>query len=484
MQDNLDKRSQDQLLLRKSEERLRQIVRASPVAMIVARGPNETMELANDKFTELFGYAMEDIPDVHHWWPLAYPDPNYREQIKAAWQLRIEKALRNSSAVESMEARVRCKDGSTRNIEFHLAMLGDDFLVSFVDLTARKMAEEALRASEERFRLAAEAGRMYAYQWDLATNMVIRSAECKNVLGGAAPLCAPLAEISARINPEDFTQISAAVSSICPQNPTNRVAYRSRKMDGTEVWLEQSFRGSFDQNGNVSSLVGMVVDITSRKETENALKALGGRLIEAQEQERRRIARDLHDDINQRLAILNIELHRLADDLPDSRETLRQTVENLSARVSRISTEISTITHELHSSKLELLGIVAAMRGFCKEMNALQNMAVDFQTSGVPLDLPRDISLCLFRVFQEALRNAARHSGTQEVVTKLTAEANEIILKIRDRGAGFTPECALNSQGLGLASMRERVGLVKGSLSIISKPNEGTSIHVRIPFKP
>ena len=397
--------------LRESEARSREIVSASPLAMLVSRAPEQVVEAINDKFTKLFGYTIEDMPDADHWWPLAYPVEETRERIKSEWATRIGAALRNMREIEPMEARVCCKDGSWKDIEFHISTLGDRFLVSFVDLTARKAAEEALRISEERFRLAAEAGRMYAYEWDRSSNRVVRSAECKNLLGEDSVLAAPLEEISRTVHPQDVAQMSAVMGALTPKNSTGRAMFRARKTDGTEIWLEQSFRGYFDDGGNLTGLVGMVADITGRKEAEDTLKALSGRLIEAQEQERRRIARDLHDDINQRLAILNIELQQLAENPPESRDQLKRKVKKLEAKASEISTEVSAITHELHSPKLELLGIVAAMKGFCEEMEKHHHITVDFRARAVSRDLPRNISLCLFRIFQEAVRNAAKHSG-------------------------------------------------------------------------
>jgi len=179
---------------------------------------------------------------------------------------------------------------------------------------------------------------------------------------------------------------------------------------------------------------------------------------------------------------LNIELQKLSDDPPESRAVLRQIVQELGAKASEISTEVSAITHELHSPKLELLGIVAAMRGFCEEMKKHQNIRVDFRQSGVPQNLPKAISLCLFRIFQEGVRNAGKHSGLGVVEAELAGAPTEITLKIRDKGAGFTSEDAQSSPGLGLISMRERVGLVKGSIAIESKPLGGTLIQVRIPL--
>jgi PAS domain S-box-containing protein len=470
------------LPLHAGEERIRQIVRASPVAMLVSRGKSQIVELVNDKFVRLFGYTTAEMPDVSHWWPLAYPEEKYREEIKSAWTVRIEEALRNYTEIEPMTARVQCKNGMKRVIEFHLSMVGDSFLVSCVDLTARMSADEALRVSEERFRLAAAAGRMYAYEWNVHTDIVIRSAECANILGAPVALRAPLSEVTSHIHAEDVPRIAAAIAALTPEHPTNRVSYRAFRANGTEVWLEQSFQGRYNAQGKLAGLIGMVADITERKEAEKSLTVLGGRLIEAQEQERRRIARDLHDDINQRLAILNIELQSLADHPPESKAALSERAEGLCKKVSDISTELSAITHELHSPKLELLGIVAAMRGFCEELGTHQNVFVDFLASGIPAELPRDISLCLFRIFQEALRNAAKHSGKQEFEAELRGKPNEIQLIVRDHGVGFNLENAMNGRGLGLISMRERVSLLNGTISIDSRPNGGTLIQVRIPL--
>jgi PAS domain S-box-containing protein len=471
-----------EMLLRESEARSRQIVDASPLAMLVSRAPEQIVEAINDKFTKLFGYTMEDMPDAEHWWPLAYPDEETRERIKSEWTTRISAALRYMREIEPMEARVCCKDGSCKDIEFHISTLGDRFLVSFVDLTARKSAEEALRISEERFRLAAEAGRMYAYEWDRASGRVVRSAECKKLLGEESPLVASMNEIAATVRPEDVAQMGSVIGALTPKNSTGRAVFRAQKTDGTEIWLEQSFRGYFDGEGNLTGLVGMVADITGRKEAEDTLKALSGRLIEAQEQERRRIARDLHDDINQRLAILNIELQQLAENPPESQNQLKRKIKELEAKASEISTEVSAITHELHSPKLELLGIVAAMKGFCEEMETHHNIAVDFRSSGVSRDLPRNISLCLFRIFQEAVRNAAKHSGVDRIKAELAGTANEIILIVSDCGKGFRLDEAQSSRGLGLVSMRERVSLVNGTISIESQLRAGTTIQVRIPL--
>jgi PAS domain S-box-containing protein len=597
--------------VQQSEERARQLVRNAPVAMIVSNRETQEIELANERFIRLFGYKLEDIPDVNQWWPVAYPDPAYRERVKTEWAVLLERVLDDPQRVERMEARVRCRDGISRDIEFHLSAFGDAYLVSFVDLTERKRSEQALRESEERLRLAAqagrmyafewdavtdkvahsaesadvlgfssqpgqgtgrawfericpqdrtsfvrligelhpdratyqtsyrvmsptggflwleengralfdaqgktvrvigmvanvterkaaeqalleseerlrlasEAGRMYAYDWDPVTDVLVRTTECKKILGEDAALVTTLREVWSKFREADRQRITAAMSKLSPKNPTTRVSYRSTRSDGSEVWLEQSVRALFDSSGKWIRLIGMVVDITKRKEAEQALATVSGKLIEAQEQERRRIARDLHDDVNQRLALLNIELQQLADRPPDTQEELRKRADELCQRASEISSDVSALTRELYSPKLELLGIIPAMRGFCDELASHQKVTVDFRHGDIPNRLPRDVSLCLFRVLQEALRNAVKHSGVQRFEAQLQAAPGAIQLTIRDEGTGFEPDEVNRGSGLGMVSMRERVGLVGGTIVIVSKPNGGTQIAVRIPLQ-
>ena len=469
--------------LRQREERERQLVRNAPVAMIVSDRNTQQIELANDRFIKLFGYSVEDIPGVDDWWPIAYPDETYREKVKAEWAVRSKRVFDDPERIERTEARVRCKDGTFRDIEFHLSVFGDSFLVTFVDLTDRKRAEQALRESEERLRLAAQAGKMYAFEWDAATDNVLLSAESVDVLGFSTEPGQRTGQTwFVRIFPQDHANFLKTIADLKPNQPTYQTSYRIVSPSGALIWLEESGTASFDAQGRVVRVVGMTANVTPRKEVERALATVRGKLIEAQEQERRRIARDLHDDINQRLALLNIEMQRLADCPPDSQTELRQRVQELCQQASEISSDVSALTRELHSPKLELLGIVPAMRGFCDELAHHQKVSVDFRHSDVPGRLPPDVSLCLFRVLQEALRNAVRHSGVQQFEVQLLGRPQEIELKIRDEGAGFDPDEASRGHGLGLVSMRERVSLLHGTISISSKANSGTEIALRIPL--
>jgi signal transduction histidine kinase len=193
---------------------------------------------------------------------------------------------------------------------------------------------------------------------------------------------------------------------------------------------------------------------------------LGRRLLEAQEHERQRIARELHDDISQRLALVAIKLK-------GSRR--------LQQEVSEIASDVQALSHELHSSRIELLGIAPAMRNFCAEFAIQQKAAVDFESDNLPSPLRPDASLCLYRILQEGLQNAAKHSGVMAFEVRLWSADGEIHLTIADRGKGFDMAAARGGRGIGLASMDERVKLVGGRLSIGSRPNDGATIHAIVP---
>jgi len=219
-------------------------------------------------------------------------------------------------------------------------------------------------------------------------------------------------------------------------------------------------------------------DITQRKQMEEALSGMSRKLIESQEQERSRIGRELHDDVNQRLALLAIELEQLKE----NPSQVKVRVEKLQKRVNDIAKDVQALAHDLHSSKLEYLGFFRGMKSWCREFSARQDLQIDFK-SNIQSVVPLSLGLPLFRVLQEALYNASKYSGVKRIEVQLREETGKIHLLVRDEGKGFDPETALQEKGLGLTSMRERVRLVKGKITIDSKPMGGTTIHVCVPLE-
>ena len=364
------------------------------------------------------------------------------------------------------------------SLQVFLLVAGTSFMLLAAVVEDRKAAEQSLAESEERLRLAAKVGRMFAYSWDAATDVIERSGEAAEILGVEKEEAATGAAVSAMVHPDDKERLEAALSKLTVENPILQITYRILRPDGTVTYLRRDSRAYFDGRGNLKRVVGMIVDVTEHRKAEEALAKMTRQLIAAQEQERARIGRELHDDINQRLALLGIELQRLQD---DPSQILKR-VQELRERTTEISNNVQALSHELHPSKLEYLGVVAGIRSWCREFSEHQGIEVNFKAD-VASVIPFEIGVTLLRILQEALHNAVKHSGVKRLEVQLSEHPNEIHLTISDAGKGFDIEAARQGRGLGLASMEERVRLVKGTIAIDSKPMGGTTIRVRVPFE-
>jgi PAS domain S-box-containing protein len=405
---------------------------------------------------------------------------------------RVAKAVQEAKENQELyasEFRILWPDGTVRWVsaegKFYYAANGEAerMLGASFDITDRKLAEEARRESAEGLRLAMQAGKMYAYVWDIKTDVIVRSEESEYVLDW--PRDSPIdtgRKFVARVHPDDREQYSVMDGALTPGNPTCQVTYRLIRPNGSLVWLREGGRAFFDEEGRMLQMTGVVSDVTEHKLAEAALSQVSRRLIDAQEHERTRIARELHDDVAQRLAVLSIELKHLQQDPPSSAVEISDRVGEMRRQIIEISTDVQALSHELHSSKLEYLGIVAAMRSFCREFGEQQKIEIDFGSHDLPTPLPVEVSLCLFRVLQEALHNAAKYSGVRHFEVQLWGSLNEIHLTISDLGGGFDVQAAMLGPGLGLTSMTERLHLVKGEISIVSAPNRGTTIQARVPL--
>jgi PAS domain S-box-containing protein len=237
-----------------------------------------------------------------------------------------------------------------------------------------------------------------------------------------------------------------------------------------------------DASGKVVSVCSIARDITELKQAESIVSSFSQRLIQAQEQERAAVARELHDDVIQRVALAVLNLEGMITDLTTSAE-VKSEITGVMEQLRELAVDIQALSYRLHSSKLEQLGLRGAAASFCKEVSAKHKVKIEFQSKDVPENLPTEVSLCLFRVMQEALQNSTKHSGSTHFQVSLTGGSDEMQLTVRDSGKGFDPREALHAKGIGLASMKERLKLVNGQLSIQTEPGRGTEIFARVPFR-
>jgi len=340
----------------------------------------------------------------------------------------------------------------------------------------RRKTDLALRESEKRFRVMADTTPALIWMCDKEGNVTYIN-DRRISFTGRDPKSGFGDTWTAYIHPDDLQSVQTTNARALNTCQSYSKEYRLRRRDGEYRWMFDVAAPRRDENGAFCGFIGAAIDITEQKLAQEAMEKVSGKLIEAQETERRRIARELHDDICQRLAMLTLELEQASEGSNGSTGRLME----IRDRYGEIALDVQALSHELHSSKLEYLGIVAGLRTFCEEFSEQQSVTIDFTHENVPAQLPPEVSLCLFRVAQEAVHNAVKYSGREELVVHLRGIHGEVELEVSDAGAGFDVEAAMKGRGIGLMSMQERAHLVKGILSIESTPGRGTRVSVRVP---
>jgi signal transduction histidine kinase len=226
----------------------------------------------------------------------------------------------------------------------------------------------------------------------------------------------------------------------------------------------------------------IIRDIGERVRTENEIKALSARLLNAQEEERSRLARELHDDISQQIAALSIGMSNLRKQIPAEQTGAREQSKRIQQNMAQVSESIRRLSHELHPAVLEHSGLGAALRDYCSEFGLLTHIQVSCKTDGPFCSVPPDVALCVYRVTQEALQNVAKHARVAQAEVDLTRADGELRLTVSDRGAGMALDRAGMPAGLGLVSIKERTRLVNGTFQIRSGPNQGATLSLKIPL--
>jgi len=477
---DISERKRAEEALEKSERKFSKIFRKSPMALTLTSYNDGHYLDVNETFERMTGWRRDEVigrtpVDISIW-----ADP--AEPAALANRLVVEGSVRDE------EVRYRRKDG-TEMVGLCAAEkidIGQSCtLWAISDITQRKMAEQALKESETRFRLLADTApvliwmsgpdKLYTYFNKPWLEFTGKSIDAELGSGWTEG-----------IHPDDLQRYMNAYTQAFDRREGFRTEYRLRRHSGEYRWMLDIGMPRFHPDSLLAGYVGTCVDVTEGKQVQQALSSMGRKLIEAQEQERARIARELHDDINQRIALTAVELEQFEQYLFESRARGGDQVRHVRDRLLQLGKDIQGLSHRLHSSKLDYLGIVAAASSFCKELSEKQKVVVEFSHECVPRSLSSEVSLCLFRVLQEALQNAVKHSGVQHFSAELRGVtrgvSQEIQLVVSDAGVGFDQQDATNRQGLGLISMRERLHVVNGEFQISSRRGYGTIVKARIPI--
>ena len=357
--------------------------------------------------------------------------------------------------------------------------LGSDVLRSARLTRELQASEAALRESDRRMTIAADAARLGMWIWDLRTNDIWLTEKCQEILGFAPATVVTHDLFVGRLHPHDRKRIESETQRALDIEAVHQTEYRVALPDGSVRWIASHLRVDREASGRPVRILGICIDLTEQRMAEIAARELSGRLINAQEDERRRIARDLHDDLSQRLSLLSVDLHLLKRTQADPRAFAE-----LASQIEELSSEVHKVAYRLHPAKLDQLGLPIAARSWCRDVSQQSGVAVEFTASDVPAELPRDVALCVYRILQEALRNVVRHSGATTARVELTGTGDALHLAVSDSGSGFDIAGVKNASGLGLLGMRERASLLDGDVAVQSRPGAGTRVAVTIPLSP
>jgi PAS domain S-box-containing protein len=488
--------------LRTSEERLRLAVTGGNIGIWEWDVGTDCIVLS-DELKAIFGWPteLEDDLTLRMFMDAIHPED----------RLRIEAALQCSLAEHTnyeVEFRTLLPDGPLRWIaakgrgEYNAAGKPVRMFGVALDITDRKRAEQEINRREAQLVMAQRIAHLGSYDWDISTNSVYRSEELCRIFGIRSDQFEPTFEgYLERVHPEDrdITRriIEQAYRSCEPFDFEERIV----RPDGEIRVLQSQGQWSFEQ-GSPVKLIGICHDITERKRVEQQLRAanvalsdelkertraekevhaLSARLINAQEEERTRVARELHDDLSQQIASLSIVTSNLRKGIPSECADVRAQSERIQKKLIHLAESIRRLSHELHPAILQHSGLSAALRTYSSEFGALTGIRVCFQAEGAFEAVPAPVALCIYRVVQEALQNIARHARVAEAAVALRRSRGILYLTVSDQGIGMDLNRAGSAPGLGLVSIRERTRLVNGSIGIESQPNKGTTLIVTVP---
>jgi PAS domain S-box-containing protein len=485
---DIDEVKRSQEALRKERNFITTVLDAASTLMVVVLDREKRIVHFNRACQELTGYTLEEV----------------KGRPRDLLMQPEEIAQMNASFEELLHAKQRrdqcywvAKDGRRRLIAWSNAVTFDDRgLVEYVirtgiDVTERQEAKEQAQESEATMRALLETAAQAVVAVRRDGRIVLVNAAAETMFGYQREELIGLKV--GDLVPQRSREQHAGYQAEYFRQPQNRPMGVAQDLagvrkNGTEFPIEVSLGHVETRDGTLA--VAFVFDITERKRSRDALeqsearlRSLTAGLLAAQEEERKRLSRDLHDDLNQRMAMLAVGVAELEAGLPDSAGAIREHLLNLETSLKGVSNDLRRTAYQLHPSVLEHLGLAAALEAYCEDVSKLGKIKARFKQHNVPEHIPEAAALCLYRVAQESLGNAVKHSGATRASVNLTGRENELILTISDTGRGFDPSEARKKGGLGLVSMEERVRLAEGILAIRTRPGDGTHVTIRIPLK-
>jgi PAS domain S-box-containing protein len=445
--------------------------------MICIAGMDGYFKYLNPAWEKNLGYTDEELLSRKF---LDFIHPDDRAKTKREFE-----SLATGLQTIDFDNRYAHRDGSFRHISWKATPLPDEERVYAVgrDVTERKQIERKYRTVAD-----------FTYDWEYWANL-------DGTLEYVSPSCERISGYSVQdfmenpsllrdiIVPEDRGIWDQHMHDFINDLAFKEVQFRIKNKDGDIRWIEHACRPVLDDKGRHDSLRASNRDITARKQIEVSLQAsrkkaetLAASLITTQEAERARLARELHDDITQRLAFLNIEMDKLEIQNQSLSEPVKKSMRQIGEAIGELSSDIHMISRQLHPSILDDLGLTQAIETECNNFTRLRGIPVTLDLDGTLQDLSKEICLCIYRILQEGLRNIAQHAKATDIQVMLSRKDDTVHFMVKDNGKGFDPASNEKNPGLGMASMAERARLIQGDIDIESRPGQGMVIKLKAPF--
>jgi PAS domain S-box-containing protein len=490
---DITERKRTEAALRESEERL-SLAFAGAQEGVWDWNLETGAVVYSTRWKQMLGYSDGDIePHVSAWERLLHPDDHSRAR-------ELSEAVARGERAYAAEFRLRHKVGHYVDVlsrGFPVRREPGGPVVRIVgthfDLTERKRAEAALRDSEERLRLAFAGAQEGVYDWDLETGAVVYSAHWKRMLGYSDDEIEPHVSAFERLlHPDDKAHAIRVNEGVASGDRPYEVEFRLRHKAGHYIHvLSRGYPVRRQPDGPVVRIVGTHFDLTERKQAEEARERersersrteMLGRLVFAQEDERRRIAREMHDQFGQQLTALGLRIRMLKEACARN-PGLSEQVRALEKIAQQIDRDVDHLVWELRPTSLDDLGLRAALANYVQDWSSRVNVPVELHAGGLSSDrLSSEIETTLYRIAQEALNNIAKHARAGMVEVILERRSDHVSLIVEDDGVGFDlAAIEAEGRGFGLLGMQERAAMVGATLEIESAPGEGTTIFVRMP---